>query len=313
VNTPEGLKCPVCKELPLVVSRSLTISDARNFDCLRCGSYAATLEFLQDVADNMHSTLSNSLRPFLSAATRETSEQDGKVLLTPKNWLELAEHYKRTTVTERVDKLLRAIARKGVYPGAFVQLSFNTDFPLAAASNSAELKAYLEHLQAERLIFESASRNTDATYRLSVAGWQAIEPRPEIGGIPGRCFIAMWFHDNMDGVYNEGIEPAVKEAGFTAYRVKEDPTNKGVTDLVLSEIRRAQFVVADFTGHRNSVYFEAGFAQGIGREVIWCCREEDVGDLAFDTRHLGHIVWKDHADLRSKLVRSIQANIIPKA
>jgi hypothetical protein len=122
----------------------------------------------------------------------------------------------------------------------------------------------------------------------------------------------MWFDDSMDVYYTDGIEPGVKDAGFTPYRVKEHPTNKGISDLILSEIRRAQFVVADFTGQRNSVYYEAAYAQGIGREVIWCCREEEVTKLAFDTRHLGHIAWKDAADLRLKLSRSIQANILPK-
>lgn len=122
----------------------------------------------------------------------------------------------------------------------------------------------------------------------------------------------MWFDDSLDMVYNNGIVPAVYDSGFMAYRVKEDPTNKGVTDRILAEIRRAQFVVADFTEQRNSVYYEAAFAQGIGREVIWCCRKDESEKVVFDTRHLGHITWEDASDLRAKLTNSIQANIIPK-
>ena len=32
----------------------------------------------------------------------------------------------------------------------------------------------------------------------------------------------------------------------------------------MAEIRRSRFVVADYTGQVNGVYFEAGFALGLG-------------------------------------------------
>jgi nucleoside 2-deoxyribosyltransferase len=133
------------------------------------------------------------------------------------------------------------------------------------------------------------------------------------GGEPDRCFVAMWFSPDLDSVFESGFAKAIETCGFRPYRVKEDPTNKSIIDQILAEIRRAHFVVADYTGQRPSVYYEAGFAHGIGREVIGCCREGEASSLAFDTRHLGHIVWKDADDLKTKLVNSIQANIIPRS
>jgi hypothetical protein len=41
---------------------------------------------------------------------------------------------------------------------------------------------------------------------------------------------------------------------------------------IMSEIRRARFVLADHTGQVNSAYFEAGFALGFGLTVIPTCR-----------------------------------------
>lgn len=149
-------------------------------------------------------------------------------------------------------------------------------------------------------------------YGLSIERWQVIEPTLTPGGEPDRCFVAMWFDASLDETYSSGFVRAIEACGFKPYRVKEDPTNKAITDRILSEIRRAHFVVADFTGQRQSVYYEAGFAHGLGREVIGCCKEGHTKDLAFDTRHLGHIVWKDAGDLQTKLADSIRANIIPK-
>ena len=44
---------------------------------------------------------------------------------------------------------------------------------------------------------------------------------------------------------------------------------ENINDKMLADIRRAQFVVADFTHHPNGVYFEAGFALGLAKLVIW--------------------------------------------
>jgi nucleoside 2-deoxyribosyltransferase len=67
--------------------------------------------------------------------------------------------------------------------------------------------------------------------------------------------------------------------------------------------------VADFTGQRHGVYFEAGFAQGLGLPVIWTCREDHVKNLHFDTRQQNHITWEQSDDLREKLKNRIWAVI----
>jgi nucleoside 2-deoxyribosyltransferase len=44
-------------------------------------------------------------------------------------------------------------------------------------------------------------------------------------------------------------------------------------------------LIADFSGLRSGVFFEAGFAKGLGREVIFTVRKADVDQLKehFDT------------------------------
>ncbi len=119
----------------------------------------------------------------------------------------------------------------------------------------------------------------------------------------------MSFDEDLEDAYYLGIRPALQDCGYVSIFMKEVTTNKGVTDRILAEIRQAQFVIADFTQHRNGCYFEAGFAQALGREVIWCCRDTDFDKLHFDTRHLGHIKWSQPADLKQKLSDAILALI----
>ncbi len=122
----------------------------------------------------------------------------------------------------------------------------------------------------------------------------------------------MSFDPSLDAAYELGIKRAVRACGFDAICMKEISPIEGITDRILSEIRLAQFVVADFTGQRGGVYFEAGFARGLGRDVIWLCGKDDLKNVHFDIRHFGHVVWEDPDDLYNKLSASIRANIIPK-
>jgi hypothetical protein len=48
--------------------------------------------------------------------------------------------------------------------------------------------------------------------------------------------------------------------------------------------------MADFTGQRGGIYFEAGFAQGLGKQVIWLCREDEVWKVHFETSQCNHII-----------------------
>jgi nucleoside 2-deoxyribosyltransferase len=53
---------------------------------------------------------------------------------------------------------------------------------------------------------------------------------------------------------------------------------------IIAEINRLTFMIADFTGHRGGVYFEAGIAMGLNVPVIWTCRKDDIANLHFGIR-----------------------------
>ena len=86
----------------------------------------------------------------------------------------------------------------------------------------------------------------------------------------------MWFDPTLNPAWENGICPALKAAGFDPIRIDLEQHNDDINDRVRAEIRRSRFVVADFTGHRNGVYFEAGFALGLGLPVVWLCRRDEL-------------------------------------
>jgi nucleoside 2-deoxyribosyltransferase len=123
----------------------------------------------------------------------------------------------------------------------------------------------------------------------------------------------MWFSEVTREAYDAGIAPALSEAGFSPIRIDRKEHNNEIPDEIMSEIRNCQFMVADFTGQRAGVYYEAGFAMGLGRPVIWCCHKDEIGKLHFDTNHRNHIDWQTPAELKERLYLRIRATILEKA
>lgn len=255
------------------------------------------------------------LRSHLSAATRQACEAGRVLLLHRKNLEEVAAPHRAVTISQKVENLLRYAALKCKHPGGgVVRIDAFLDYPVADCNDANELMHYLRYLENKGLlqgVTDDSGASTD-DYAPTIDGWQAVEPTLSPGGTPGRCFVAMSFADSLEHAYSQGIKPAIQvDCGFQCVCLRDEvPKPSGITDRILSEVRLAQFVVADFTGQNHGVYFEAGFARGLGRDVIWTCHADEVKSLHFDTKHLGHVVWRDPADLRRRLADSIRANIV---
>ena len=148
---------------------------------------------------------------------------------------------------------------------------------------------------------------------VSVGGYSRIAEKETNVTDSSQAFVAMWFDDSLKEAFDEGVEPAIREAGYKAMRIDRDPTVDKIDDAIISEIRRSRFLVADFThgekGARGGVYYEAGFAYGLEKPVIYTCRADMVDDLHFDTRQYSHILWKTPEELREGLKNKILARI----
>ena len=117
----------------------------------------------------------------------------------------------------------------------------------------------------------------------------------------------------MDDIFEHGIRPGIEDAGYRAMRIDRELDVDKIDDAIMARIRQCRFVVADFThgddGVRGSVYFEVGFARGLGIDVISTCRADQIGTLHFDTRQYHHIAWTQDGldDLRQQIDERIRA------
>ena len=157
--------------------------------------------------------------------------------------------------------------------------------------------------------------------RLTPAGVKRLEELGTKAVSSEQAFVAMWFGESVNDAYEKGIEPAIKDAGYRPLRIDKKEHNNKIDDEIIAEIRRSRFIVCDFTcgviEHdgkqtaipRGGVYFEAGFAQGLGIPVIWMCRADHIEHVHFDTRQFNHITWNTPEELHQKLQNRIGAVI----
>ncbi len=159
----------------------------------------------------------------------------------------------------------------------------------------------------------------DGRYELTPKAFERIDELLNTNIASKQAFVAMWFDKALIGTaYKNGIEPAIQEAGFEPRIILNVEHNNKIDDEIIAEIRRSKFVIADFTCGfsedkqpiaRGGVYYEAGFAQGLGLPVIWTCRSDIINHVHFDTRQYNHIVWDTPDDLKTKLLNRIRATI----
>lgn len=141
-------------------------------------------------------------------------------------------------------------------------------------------------------------------------GWGIIEKIKNPDNLESKqAFIAMWFDESMNIAYSS-IYRAIKELGFTPLRIDNKEHNNEISGEILYEIKKSRFIVADVTGQRHGVYFEAGFALGNRIPVIWTCKEEEKDKIHFDTRQYNHIIWENEEDLYDKIIKRIKGTIM---
>lgn len=330
--------CPLCDIGHPFVSVSPGHDGAFRVSCRRCGDFVFAARapenwdippiprFILDkgIKRSDHDRGRTLFKIFLSLYTRECSESGRPAQLPSpfdlKKLETLAETYASTIATSKPDKLLRLLERRTAYPGAHASFNPGLDYPAVHAISPAEFLYYVDAL-AEQGVIDTPSPTKipgsdkypesvgpDAIYAATITmkGWADLGAT---GAASRTAFVAMHFDANLNSAFSEGIEPAIREAGYEPLRVDRVHHNDQISDRIIVEIRRSRFLIADVTDQRQGVYFEAGFAMALGLPVIWSCREDDKNNVHFDTRQYNHIFWKAPADLRAQLRDRILATI----
>ncbi|MBD5467932.1 MAG: hypothetical protein HDR21_07255 [Lachnospiraceae bacterium] len=121
-----------------------------------------------------------------------------------------------------------------------------------------------------------------------------------------KAFIAMSFEDSMKKT-RKAIVDAVQSCGYVPMLIDIKEHNNQIVPEIYKEISDSKFVIADLTGQRGGVYYEAGYAVAKEKILILSCKKGE--NPHFDVAQINTIFWVDEQDLKDRLIKRIKATI----
>jgi len=301
--------------------------------CSRCGGYKissrlAKIIYSLELTDRQRANISG----FIS--------ENENIFLKEED-LAFFENLRTPTLLEKAKKVMRALMKSCPAPGQQFEINYwalptvlakmqeikGNEFP--ADENFAKMcrdilpwlaTAWAQNDSEFIFIFKTYLRDTtgllgtgdiDSWNVITPRGWEFLENLNKSTSDSDTGFVAMWFDSTVNPAWLDAIKPAIEEGGYQPVRIDKVEHNNRIDDEIIAGIRACKFLVADFTGQRGGVYFEAGLAQGLAKQVIWLCREDDLKNVHFDTRQYNFILWRpDSLDqLKIALRNRIEATI----
>lgn len=162
-------------------------------------------------------------------------------------------------------------------------------------------RAYINaHINVSRIIDLITDGGGEFLAQPNVTSHQVTKYRPNT------AFIMMWMdktRPELDDV-RDTIKTVFASFGVRAVRADDIEHEDVITKRILDEISTSEFLIADLTGERPSVYYEVGFAHALGRRVILYRRKETT--LHFDLAVHNCPEYENLGDLKSKLQKRLR-------
>lgn len=219
--------------------------------------------------------------------------------------------YPRTS-RDKLENFLKGLFEMQEYEGQELQIKdfINPSFWAKwYFDNHEEALFYLLALDKQGLVNLNSrvSYNTPAL-KVTYDGQLKYQQLFEEGYNSKYCFIAMAFDDRTKEA-RAAIKKALIATGFQPFIVDEEhlDSTRTIPDGIIAGLRQSKFCIADFTFHKNGVYFEAGFAVGQGKQVIYTCSKDEFDKAHFDIKQLQHIIYENTETLYEQLVSKIEA------
>lgn len=155
------------------------------------------------------------------------------------------------------------------------------------------------------------NKTRNAQYTISAKGWEKVSELESNKKSINQGFIAMSFNVKT-AIISDAFKKAISKCGYIPQRIDEKEHNNQIVPEILFEISRSKFVVVDITHPNYGAYYEAGYAEALGKEVIVCCSAEAFNGENrphFDIAQKSMIVWSDLKDLEERLKRRIEATV----
>lgn len=210
------------------------------------------------------------------------------------------------TPKEKMDNFFLFLFNKQTEDGQSIYVDYRNEdiWVKNYFKSSKECEFYLKGLQEKGLI----NVGSGYIFQITHLGLNKALELQDDGKNSNNCFIAMAFNDDTIP-YRIAIKEALDNTGFKAIIIDEEniDSDKTIPDAIFAGIKKSKFCIADFSFHNNGVYFESGFALGLGIPVIYTCNTSHSKDAHFDIKQLQQIRYSSPDELTKMLTDKIEA------
>jgi hypothetical protein len=123
---------------------------------------------------------------------------------------------------------------------------------------------------------------------------------------PTEVFVIMSFAEkgHLKDAYNT-FKRVCDANGFRAFKVDQHfDARQRIVPSIISSIRRSAFIIADLTEPRPNVYYELGYAQALGKDILTTAQEGTP--LPFDVFDIPTHFWDSQDTLERRLQLEIE-------
>lgn len=282
--------------------------------CDRCGAYQMTpMAAALASEDTTRGEFSSAARAFV---IRQMQRHNKLPMIDEDIWRYTLLPAPIPTPMEQIDMLVDMLGQERAV-GRFVEVrASETAFQIGVVDARRGVAYLLSEMESSGLV---KTKHDVSTLRaqLTLVGWQRYDELQRSRPDSRTAFMAQQFGDaELDALVNEHFRPAVADTGFTLRRVDDKPRAGLIDDQLRVDIRNARFLICDLSHGNRGAYWEAGYAEGLGKPVIYTCEKQafDAKDTRphFDTNHHLTVIWStdDPADSVRRLKATIRATIL---
>ena len=145
----------------------------------------------------------------------------------------------------------------------------------------------------------------DTEPRQRIDKW-ILNPQATVQYEPNSAFVMMQIDASkpeLEDLYN-AYKESFERFGITAVRADEIEHQEVITEKITEKIRCSEFLLADLTAARPSVYYETGYAHALGRKVIMYRSHRTK--LHFDLAGYNCPEYKNNSELRKMIIRRLE-------
>lgn len=229
-------------------------------------------------------------------------------------------------INRKLEFILKYVDAKCESIGQTVIMRPSLDFSIGFCHNAEEFFLLTDHLRDAQLISFQINVMRNALSQVLVPSYFPVNMTvlgksrfAESGLNSNQIFVAMEFNEEMLGIF-QNIRQEIKAATqYTLVLVSDFKHNGSIDNKIIGEINRSTALIADFSSNNRGAYYEAGYAHGKGKEVIFICKDAPdpksndqkrlIDGVHFDTRQRNHILWRDAEHLKIELIDWILATL----